>query len=476
MNISVPKIIQGGMGIGVSNWNLAKAVSKLGELGVISGTALDQVLARRLQDGDLCGDARRALASFPFPQMAQRVLDTFFVEGGKKSDSPYKISGGVLSIKNSKWFDELCIVANYVEVFLAREGHSNPVGINYLEKIQLPHLPSLYGALLAGVGVVIVGAGIPMEFSGVIERMIKHEHSEYTLSVQGALPETDCKRYFNPAEYIEEGVSVSELQRPSFLPIISSDSLATMLLRKSEGTVDGFVVETSIAGGHNAPPRGRMSLDANGEPIYGPRDVCKLEKLRKIGKPFWLAGGYGTPEGFKVAMDEGAAGIQVGTPFALCEESGVTTELRHKLVQLALNGKAKVFTDPQASPAGFPFKVAQIDGTVSDKDLDSKRTKVCDMGYLRTAYQQDDGDIGWRCPAEPDEAFIAKGGSPDDIAGCTCICNSLFATIGLGQTFADGSKALPVVTLGDDFDKVHRICKDGSLDYSAADVIAYLKG
>ena len=476
MNISVPKIIQGGMGIGVSNWKLAKAVSRLGELGVVSGTALDQVLARRLQDGDLAGDVRRALASFPFPQMAQRVLNSFFVEGGKKENAPYKIACSVLSLKNSKWFDELCIVSNYVEVFLAREGHSNPVGINYLEKIQLPHMPSIYGALLAGVGVVIVGAGIPLEFSNVIERLVNHEHSEYTLSVQGALPETDCKRYFNPADYIEEGVSVSELNRPRFLPIISSDSLATMLLRKSEGTVDGFVVETSIAGGHNAPPRGRMVLDEIGEPIYGPRDVCKLEKLRKIGKPFWLAGGFGPPEGFKIAMAEGAAGIQVGTPFALCEESGITTELRHKLVQLALDGTAKVFTDPRVSPAGFPFKVAVIEGTVSDKNLDSKRVKVCDMGYLRTAYQRDDGEIGWRCPAQPDAAYIAKGGSPDDIAGRTCICNSLFATIGLGQTLADGSKALPVVTLGDDFDKIHRVCKDGQLDYSAADVLKYLKG
>ncbi len=476
MNISVPKIIQGGMGIGVSNWKLAKAVSRLGELGVVSGTALDQVLARRLQDGDLIGDVRRALASFPFPQMAHRVLDSFFVEGGKKNDAPYKISGSALPLKNSRCFDELCIVANYVEVFLAREGHSNPVGINYLEKIQLPHLPSLYGALLAGVGVVIVGAGIPIEFSNVIERLVMHEHSEYTLSVQGALPETDCKRYFNPADYIEEGVSVSDLNRPRFLPIISSDSLATILLRKSEGTVDGFVVETSIAGGHNAPPRGRMTLNANGEPIYGPRDVCKLEKLRAIGKPFWLAGGYGTPEGIKNAMDEGAAGVQVGTPFALCEESGVTTELRHKLVQLALDGKANVFTDPQVSPAGFPFKVAQIEGTVSDKNLDSKRTKACNMSYLRTAYQRDDGKIGWRCPAEPDAAFIAKGGNPDDIAGRTCICNALFATIGLGQSFPDGSKALPVVTLGDDFDKIDRVCKDGQLDYTAADVLKYLKG
>ena len=58
----------------------------------------------------------------------------------------------------------LSIAANFVEIFLAREGHAGPVGINFLEKIQMPHLPSLYGAMLAGAAVVIVGAGIPLEF------------------------------------------------------------------------------------------------------------------------------------------------------------------------------------------------------------------------------------------------------------------------------------------------------------------------
>jgi nitronate monooxygenase len=229
-----------------------------------------------------------------------------------------------------------------------------------------------------------------------------------------------------------------------------------------------------VAGGHNAPPRGKMVLSDIGEPVYGPRDVCNLQKLRDIGLPFWLGGGYGSPEGLKKATDEGAAGVQVGTAFALCEESGMLAELRHRLISLVLEGRGEGFTDPRVSPAGFPFKVARLEGTVSDKEVEARRVKICDLGYLRTAYQREDGEIGWRCPAEPDAAFIAKGGNPDDIAGRTCICNSLFATIGLGQTLADGSKVAPVVTLGDDFKHVDRICKGGSLDYSAADVIKFL--
>jgi NAD(P)H-dependent flavin oxidoreductase YrpB (nitropropane dioxygenase family) len=42
-NVAHPTIIQGGMGIGISHWGLARAVSAAGQLGVVSGTAIDTV-------------------------------------------------------------------------------------------------------------------------------------------------------------------------------------------------------------------------------------------------------------------------------------------------------------------------------------------------------------------------------------------------------------------------------------------------
>ena len=83
-----PVIIQGGMGVAVSGWKLARAVSSAGQLGVVSGTAIDTVMVRRLQDGDEGGHVRRALSEFPFPQMARRILDRYFIEGGKARSAP----------------------------------------------------------------------------------------------------------------------------------------------------------------------------------------------------------------------------------------------------------------------------------------------------------------------------------------------------------------------------------------------------
>ncbi|NNJ70468.1 MAG: nitronate monooxygenase, partial [Kiritimatiellales bacterium] len=172
------------MGFGISDWRLARAVSRLGQLGVVSGTALDVVVTRRLQAGDPGGHVRRALEHFPFARMAERVLDTFFLPEGLPRNKPFRWLP-MPTLDGHAAPQEICIVGNFVEVFLAREGHTHPVGINYLEKIQLPHLPSIYGALLAGVSVVIMGAGIPVAVPGVLDALSRHEPGEYPIAVAG---------------------------------------------------------------------------------------------------------------------------------------------------------------------------------------------------------------------------------------------------------------------------------------------------
>ncbi|MEZ6072683.1 MAG: hypothetical protein R3C10_21080 [Pirellulales bacterium] len=142
----LPVIIQGGMGAGVSGYRLANAVSRTGQLGVVSGTALDVILPRRLQMGDPGGHMRRALKHFPIPGVADRIIERYYIQGARRP-TPFKPKP-VPSPQPGRHLQELLVASNFAEVWLAREGHDNPVGINYLEKIQLPTLPSLYGACL----------------------------------------------------------------------------------------------------------------------------------------------------------------------------------------------------------------------------------------------------------------------------------------------------------------------------------------
>ena len=473
---SVPQIIQGGMGVAVSHWGLAQTVSRLGQLGVVSDTALDQILARRLQDGDPGGHMRRALASFPYPRIAQRILDTCFVPGGKGRGTPYRLFG-IHSIESTRWLQELCIAGNFVEIFLAREGHSNPVGINYLEKIQLPHLPSIYGAMLAGVAVIIVGAGIPMEMPAVLDALASHQPASYPVRIIGAPSGAAFRTTFDPADFESEAVAGRpDIPRPDFLPIVSSDGLASIMVRRTRGKIAGFIVEGNRAGGHNAPPRGPLQLTPEGEPIYGPRDTVDMAAMRALGLPFWMAGSYGSAERLREALSEGAAGVQVGTAFALCTDSGLAPEVRKALVRKALAGEARVFTDPCASPTGFPFKVACLAETLSEADVYQRRHRLCDLGFLREPYLRENGTVGYRCPAEPPSSYLAKGGKVEDLADRKCLCNALVANVGMPQRLGNGTDEPCLVTMGDDATDVHRFCTVEQPDFSAADVIRVLLG
>jgi len=467
----LPTIIQGGMGAGVSGWPLARAVSMAGQLGVVSGTAMDVILVRRLQLGDPGGHMRRALERFPIPGVAQRIIERYFIPDGKPADKPFR-SKPIPAVKPSRHLVELLVAGNFAEVFLAKEGHDAPVGINYLEKIQLPTLPSLFGAMLAGVSCVLIGAGIPKAIPGILDNLALRQPVELRLDVHGADRSDEFTTAFDPDSFCAG--EKPKLVRPDFLAIVSFSTLASMLTRKASGRVNGFIVEGPTAGGHNAPPRGRPALSVDGEPIYGERDVPDLEAIKALGLPFWLAGSYGEPDRVAKALRRGAAGVQVGTAFAYCEESGFDHDLKERVLALSRENRASVFSDPIASPAGFPFKVVQLEDTLSDCTTYEKRARVCDLGYLRHAYKMPDDTLGWRCPSEPVEDYVRKGGEETDTHGRKCICNGLMANIGLGQTQRDGQQEKPLITSGDDVENVARFLEPGAQTYKAADVIEYL--
>ncbi len=469
--MNYPIIIQGGLGAGVSSWLLAKTVSQMGQLGVVSGTALDLILARSLQTGDHGGHLWRAMQHFPIPEMAQRIFDTFFIPGGKKDEEAFK-KVPMFSQNPNRFLQELTVVANFVEVFLAKEGHKGVVGINFLEKIQMPNLFSLYGAMLAGVDYVLMGAGIPREIPGVLATFANHEEASLKMYVEGAESEDTYRIRFDPKKLIQK--VLPELKLPKFLGIISSLPLAMTLFKKATGKVDGFVIESHTAGGHNAPPRGKLHLNAKGEPLYGEKDKVNLEKIKRLGLPFWIAGSYGSHEKLKEAIALGAKGIQVGTSFAFSRESALSEEIKQKLLQKTVRGEGNVFTDPKASPTGFPFKVVSMEESISEEKEYHDRPRICDLGYLRHIYKKKNGSLGYRCPSEPIENYKRKGGSPEDVIGRKCLCNGLMANIGLPQLQKNGYIEKPLVTAGDDYKFLAQFLKNGESSYSAKDVINYL--
>jgi len=509
----MPQIIQGGMGVQVSSWKLAREVARAGELGIISGTAMDIVLVRWLQDGDPGNLYRNALKHFPDQGMAQRMIDKFFIEGGKPADKPYR-GLPMWTLDASQDLREACVLGNFCEVWLAKHEDDGSlvqspkgeglVGINCLTKIQLPTIESLYGAVLANADYVIMGAGIPMEVPGILDKLAKNEDCKLVIDVDGS-EDTIHYANFSPKAFWEKSgkpeLAKEELKRPNFLPIVSSVMLAQAMLKRASGAgptkgIQGFVIEMPTAGGHNAPPRGfkydaekkshSLALNERGEPVYGPKDEVDLVKFKNAvkGLPFWMAGFYARPEKLQEVLAIGGQGVQIGTSFAFAKESGLAPGPKEEVLKQVASGDLSVFTDPVASPTGFPFKVLELDDSLSAKENYEARPRVCNLGYLRTPYTTEKGTVGYRCASEPVDDWVKKGGSVEATVGRKCLCNGLMANAGLPQISpfkakdSDSKKYVEeiLITAGDDVNQCRRYMKEGVYEYGAKDVIDFLLG
>jgi hypothetical protein len=74
------------------------------------------------------------------------------------------------------------------------------------------------------------------------------------------------------------------------------------------------------------------------------------------------------------------------------------------------------------------------------------------------------------------EEYTKKGGKLENTEGRKCLCNALFANIGQPQVRVSGYRELPLVTSGNDVNKIARFMKDGKTSYPAREVIDYLLG
>lgn len=172
--------------------------------------------------------------------------------------------------------------------------------------------------------------------------------------------------------------------------------------------------------------------------------------------------------------------MQVGTAFAYSAESGLADGLKRQVLAQVANGGVHVVGDWRVSPTGFPFKVVQAAGTLSDGAVFADRKPVCDLGVLRTGYRTPDGTIDYRCPAEPTRVYTGrKSGRADNAEGRRCLCNALLAAADLPQHRATGYVEPPIITAGSDFSTVAdllRALPSGTELYPARAVVEHIRG
>jgi len=510
------RLIQGGMGVHVSNWRLARTVAMQRPgvtVGTVSGTALDVVYTRLLQLGDPGGHARRALHALDERYgvtIGHSVCEQYFVEGGKAPTARFRSApmqivrqhdgrrtfplpnGSTVTtpLKLDDDIIELLIATGFAEVWLAKEGHTSKVFINFLNKIELPLIYVLYGAMLADVDGVIVGAGNPEGLPALTRLLAQHEAVAHEISVLYREAGEEFVIAFDPKEVAGGRFAAKPLAKPlatpAFLAIVSLEDLVKALAESKSTPPDGFIIEHHTAGGHNANPVGPLVRDAHGQPIYGAKDEANLDTIRAVGIPFWLAGGYGSRAGLQKALDAGANGVQVGTAFALAAESGMKPEYRSAILAAIKNGvqDADLVRTTIFSPTGFSFKVVQLQDTLSDDDVYASRRRVCDIGMLQQRGfhkpdEQGERVLFQRCPAGPIENFVKNRGVERNTEERRCLCNGLLACVGLGQVKEIQGEVVEepaIVTLGNHLDGVRRLSRQGQMPYYVQDVVADILG
>lgn len=506
------KLIQGGMGVYLSNWRLAKAVAmqKPGvTAGTVSGTALDVCYVRLLQLGDPGGHVRRALKALDETfdvAVGRGILERYLIEGGKAPGTRFRSApmqvattldgrrvvpessdaSADVSLKLDDDTIELLIATGFAEVWLAKEGHDGKVFINFLHKIELPLIYVLYGAMLAGVDGVIVGAGNPGALPSLCRTLGKHGAVRHEISVLYRRPGEAFSLFFDPRQLAGGRFAARELATPAFLAIVSLERLAQTLADSEDAAPDGFIIEHHAAGGHNANPLGPLTKDALGQPVYGANDEADISAIRAIGKPFWMAGGEASNPSLQEALAAGASGVQVGTVFALSEESGMKPEYRSAILAALRDGveDAELVHTTTHSPTGFSFKVAQLPETLSEDEVYANRPRICDIGMLQQlGFGKPDEDgartLFRRCPAGPINTFLKNRGQERNTEDRRCLCNGLLACVGLGQVHeAHGERREEpaIVTLGNHLDGVRRLSRHGQTHYHVEDVVADILG
>lgn len=469
-----PVLIQGGMGAGVSNFEVARAVAKAGEkldqetLGVVSGTGLPHIMISRLRKGDQ--QTQGALYAFN-PEIADEIYTEYVVRHPTKIlPTPEVLVNGSDRLREK--MTKLAVASAFVEVYLAKQGHNQPIGINMLEKIQPMILPTLLGAMLAGADYVIAGAGSPAQFKKVIDDLAHGRVAEYKMYIEGLKngKREDHMLTLDTTPYLPKKENDPErqvLKKPYFFAVLSSH----IFIERFADKIDGVIVEGFVAGGHNSPPRDKKRVDDLGQPVYGDRDIPDFKRIKDVCAqyeiPFYLAGGW---EGrLHEAQEEyNATGIQIGSPIAITEESGFTKNIKQQLRTHIVNGTLDVRTSgiDALSPTDYPFKwVQHIKGTIAETAEEFSRR--CNKGYLRHYYWKENGTIGSRCPADQIDIYVASvaAGEKDDVAEreirvarallAKCLCRELLTAIGYGD---NGDPA--IVTFGDIWQPIQEYFKD----------------
>ena len=443
------------MGVAVSSWQLARTVGSRRRASAScpapGSTSSSRAGCRTATPTATC--AARSPRS-RCPRSPHEVLDHYFVEGGRDPRRQPYIAIPRPSLTRDAARPAAHVVANFVEVWLAKEGHD---GLGRRELPREDPDDRRRGRRTARCSPASTSCSWAPASRRTSRPLLTSSPSTAVASlpvdVAEALPDETWAVTIDPREVMRRRRCrrcAADLPRDR-----ANHVLAQYLARDEVTRPDGFVVEAPTAGGHNAPPRGKLVLDETGQPVYGPRDVCDPTQVRRP-RPAVLARRFVRRPGASCGGAEalGARGIQVGTLFALSADSGFRPTSASGCVRSLVDGTLATRTDALASPTGFPFKVAparrarcRTSGCATTAPRCATSATCARRSARRTA------SVDYRCPAEPDHMFERKGGEHRRRSPAAPACATRSSRASASRRCARTAEPeLPLVTLGDDLE------------------------
>lgn len=505
--LSTIPLFEGGRGVYGSNCRSAPHIVEEGNgkaAAAVSLTLIAIVWAHRMATRDPKAD--EALKQFGdlFSKNVEQVLRDVYWGAQEKRKRLRAAKPTLTPSPLQRW---LVLFSVFTEVYLATRRadgtpHNHTIVVNMLEKVFWFRNEEFFGTMLAAglrgpeaLTVVVSGAGLQSQYLGTIDMLQRHRASTYDYHVEGYGAVTThfdleelLEAPIHRSTYIEEAgkrkLRGSVLGMLPVIPIVSTKgAVRTLSIARKKLTPQlqfaGYVVENHEAPGHNAPPRRKNYRDR--KPLYTDEDKMDLDWFagfcKKESVPFWLAGGFGSPKGLVDAQRLGAAGVQVGTLFALADKAGLLESIKVNALTLILQ-RVLHAEQRMESPTFYPFGIASVPETITDEDLADLWVPSCDIGYLSFPTKFGNA-IVQRCAAEKPRDYVEKGGSIDDTIGMKCLCRMLLAAADYPTVVDMSKRDIPILTLSAlSQEQVHKLLvwlnqKDAA-PYPSTKVVEYM--
>ncbi len=369
------------MGAGVSNWRLAQAVSRQGQLGVVSGTALDVIL----RGG--CRTATRAATCaapgrLPVPGMAERVL----ASTSSRAAGPGRALPGAADVRHR--LGARAVDASSRTSWRCGSHARATTNRSASTCSTRSSCPSCRRSTARcwRASVRADGRRHPDEVPGVLDRLAPRAgESACMSSIEG----DDTAMRFSPADWTRarpprSGGRVSA--------IIASNARAD-LPRKANGRVDGFIVEGPTAGGHNAPPRGKPALKATGSRCTASATSWTSRRCANWACRSGWPAGAARPRVCGTRSPAGPPASRWERPSRSATSRAWTP--RQGAVLARTDGRCPGLHRPRRLAHRLSVQGGRAGGDDVVRGRIPARTRICDLGYLR---ELTDGRTARRLP------------------------------------------------------------------------------